>query len=374
MKKLFKLVRTPGLFFRDYLMKRHPIIRNEIRCPLHEERVLIDHDIVIESKLSTNFPVDVVYTWVDNNDIKWLEKINNYNVKNKERLGRYSTDKARFDNHNEIFYSIKSVLINMPWVRNIFIVTDNQIPDVLYLSSKIKVVDHHDIIDEAFLPTFNSHVIEAHLHKIEGLSENFIYFNDDVFAARPLTASHFFKSNGIASLFISSKDLDVLKQRGVDTPTLSASISSRVLLNADYDVPIGGSLVHTYIPLKKSMFTLAWDIYAKEILGFLSNRFRTNYDLNLATYLVPWLAYLEGQAVLARDICYYFNIRSNSAIDSYRALINALHNGCQPHSFCANDFHTEKEAIDNYQILLITTLESYFKADNSYTTNGICNK
>lgn len=364
MKKLIKLVRSPGVFFRDYLMKKYPVIRNEILCPVQEESVVISHDMMIESKLSTNFPIDVVYTWVDNHDVTWQGKINAYKAKSKEQLGRYSIDKARFDNHNEIFYSIKSVLINMPWVRNIFIVTDNQIPDVLFLSNKIKIVDHHDIIDDDYLPTFNSHVIEAHLHKIKGLSEHFIYFNDDVFAARQLIASHFFKSNGIASLFTSSKDLDVLKKRGVDTPTLSASISSRSLLNANYDLLIGGPLVHTYIPLKKSMFTLAWDIYSKEIVGFLGNRFRTNYDLNLATYLVPWLTYLEGQAVLTRDICYYFNIRSNSAIENYKALINALENGYRPHSFCANDFHTEKQAIDNYKLLLITTLDSYFNANN----------
>ncbi|MFV0261264.1 MAG: stealth family protein [Kluyvera sp.] len=361
MRKIIKLIKTPGLFFRDYLNKKYPIIRNEIACPLYDEKVLIKHDMFLENKLPTEFPIDVVYTWVDNNDKKWQEKFNNFNLNNSVEVGRHATDKARFDNHNEIYYSIKSVLINMPWVRNIFIVTDNQVPDVLFLSSKIKVVDHQDIIDNTFLPTFNSHVIEAHLHNIRDLSEHFIYFNDDVFVARPLMASHFFRSNGIASIFLSAKDLNELKKRGVDTPTLSASISSRALLNSDYDVSIGGPFVHTYIPLRKTIFCMAWEYYADEIIKFLDNRFRTNNDLNLATFLVPWLAYIKGQAVPARDICYYFNIRSNAATDNYRTLGSALINEAQPHSFCANDFHTEREAIKNYKGLLITALDNYFK-------------
>ena len=361
MKKLIKLMKTPGLFFRDYFDKKYPVIRNEIQCPVYEEKVLIKHDMLLENKLPTEFPIDIVYTWVDNHDEKWQEKFNNFNTNNFIQLGKYATDKARFDNHNEIFYSVKSVVINMPWVRNIFIVTDNQIPDVLFLSNKIKIIDHKDIIDREFLPTFNSHVIEAHIHKITGLSEYFIYFNDDVFVARPLKPSHFFKGNGIASLFLSAKDLNELKQRGIDTPTLSASITSRDLLKIDYNISIGGPLIHTYIPLRKSIFYMAWERYRENIMAFLDNRFRTNYDLNLSTYLVPWLAYLEGQAVPVRDICYYFNIMSNSAIDNYRELKNSLINEVQPHSFCANDFNSEKEAVRNYKELLITALENYFK-------------
>lgn len=361
MKKLMKLIRTPGMFFRDYLNKRYPIIRNEISCPAYDERIIINHDMIFESRLPTEFPIDIVYTWVDNHDSQWKKKFNEFNSINSTPLGKHATDKARFDNHNEIYYSIKSVLANMPWVRNIFIVTDNQKPDVLFLSEKIKIIDHKEIIDNKFLPTFNSHVIEAHIHKIVGLSEHFIYFNDDVFVARPLMASHFFKNNGIASLFLSTKSLEELKNRGVDTPTLSASLHSVALLNTHSAISIDSPLVHTYIPLRKSMFNMAWDIFPDNILSFLSHRFRTNDDLNLATFLVPWLTYIKGQAVPARDFCYYFNIRSNAAFENYRALSNALKNSTQPHSFCANDFNTERGTIDNYKGLLTTALEQYYK-------------
>ena len=45
-----------------------------------------------------------------------------------------------------------------------------------------------------YLPTYNSHTIELNLHRIPGLSENFVYFNDDVFLIRPVTPQHFFKN------------------------------------------------------------------------------------------------------------------------------------------------------------------------------------
>ena len=74
MKKLIKLVKTPGPFFRDYLNKKYPIIRNEIACPANDEKILIKHDMFLENKLPTEFPIDVVYTWVDNHDEKWQKK------------------------------------------------------------------------------------------------------------------------------------------------------------------------------------------------------------------------------------------------------------------------------------------------------------
>lgn len=363
MRKVKKLFRTPGVFFRDYFNKKYPIIRNEIQCPEYEEDILIRHDTELECVIETTEPIDVVYTWVNSDDPCWKEKFDYYSRHcklNNSDIGRHAMDVARFDDHNEIYYSIKSVIDFLPWVRTIFIVTDQQIPDVLSLSSKIKIIDHREIIDEQYLPTFNSHVIEAHIHNISELSEDFIYFNDDVFVARPLLASHFFNSNGIASLFISKKSLVAMEEKGINTPTLSASLKSCAILKRDCSINIDRSLVHTYVPLKKSVFKFAWSSYEDEIRLFLSNRFRTNNDINMATFFVPWLMYACGKSVPRRDICHYFNIRSSSAVGHYRALHFAKMSNMPPHSFCANDFNTERASADNYKERLLSALSSYF--------------
>lgn len=74
MKKIKKFMKSPGIFFRDYFNKKYPIIRNEIQCPELEESILIRHDLAIEKLLHINFPIDVVFTWVDDSDPQWKEK------------------------------------------------------------------------------------------------------------------------------------------------------------------------------------------------------------------------------------------------------------------------------------------------------------
>ena len=46
---------------------------------------------------------------------------------------------------------------------------------------KIQIVKHEDFMAPAYLPTFNINSIELNLHRIKGLSEHFVFFNDDMF-------------------------------------------------------------------------------------------------------------------------------------------------------------------------------------------------
>lgn len=363
-RKVKKFFNHPGIFIRDYLNKKYPSSFNEQKFNESDEFVLIHNQhklLELENRLQSPLlqEVDVVFTWVNDKDPKWCEKFNYFSERYKQPSGLYSKDRARFTNHNELYYSLHSVRTFLPWVRKIFIVTDGQKPDWLEISNNIIIIDHSVIIDKQYLPTFNSHVIEAHLHKIPDLSENFIYFNDDVFVARPLLREHFFRANGIASLFLSSKSLDAMLGRGVITPTLQASLNVRSLLRITYGIEIDIPLVHTYVPLKKSMFKRAWELYNNEIENFLRNKFRGGQDLNLATFLVPWLMFLEKQSVSSQEICYYFNIRSPNALTHYQKLLKHNQNGTQPHSFCANDFNSQK-SIPDYHRKLEDMLKVYY--------------
>ena len=370
MKKIKKFIKTPGIFFRDYLNKKYPIINSEQQYIETDESILIENDlklISLESNLvKKSMPVDVVFTWVDNKDPVWQKKYQSTNFSQISE-GLYSSDSARFTNHNELYYSIYSIQKFMPWIDNIYVITDGQTPTWLeskqnniFDTKKIKIIDHSEIIDRIYLPTFNSHVIEAHLHKIPNLSENFIYFNDDVFVARPLQVEHFFRANGIVSIFIANKKLSIMQRKGVITPTLAASLNSVKLLQRNYNIFIDNSLVHTYVPLKKSIYEKAWQLYEKEIKAFLPNQLRTNNDLNMANFLVPWLTYLEGKSVFTREICYYFNIRSAYALTQYSKLLLNKRINKQPHSFCANDFNSTK-SIPNYQEKLDSMLRDYYQ-------------
>lgn len=364
-RKLKKLFRRPLIFFRDWLLKRYPIYNIEQPIAEHEEFLLISSDEKLKA-LSENtlppFPIDVVFTWVDSSDSKWQE---NYrlNVNNQsDNIGLHATDQARFMNHDELYYSVYAVQNFMPWVRKIFIVTAGQTPKWLDdTHQEIHIVDHSEIIESQYLPTFNSHVIEANLHRIPGLSEHFIYFNDDVFVARPLKASHFFESNGVASLFVANKTFQNMRDRGLITPTITAAEKAISLLQTRFpNAALRSPLAHTYVPLRKSFYEKAWSWFESDIRLFLNNKVRHNGELNMATFLIPWLMYLEGSAVTRLEICYYFNIRGSFASRQYQKLLHKQKLGHQPHSFCINDAHSN-HTNTNYMAQFTQFMQDYFQ-------------
>lgn len=362
-QKIKKLIRQPGIFFRDYFIKKYPMINSEQKFTENEEIAVFtveNHLQEIESYLPTvaHFDVDVVYTWVNDKDPKWVEKKNQYT--NSHAACEGSTNQARFENHNELYYSVLSVKRFLPWVRNIYIVTDNQRPEWLKDGDNIFIIDHREIIDAQYLPTFNSHVIEAHLHKIQGLAENFIYFNDDVMVARPLKKEHFFRRNGLASIFASKKSLQDMVQRGVATATLIASENSNKLLIKNHGIRIDNPLVHTYVPLNKSSFKKCWKENLPHIQSFLSNKYRSENDLNMATFLIPWNMYIQGESVITSEVCYYFNIRSPHAQLQYKKLLDAKDTNLRPHSICVNDFKADHNISKNFSKSLEEFLNNYY--------------
>ena len=80
-----------------------------------------------------------------------------------------------------------------PWVNNIYLITNGQRPKWLNVNHpKLKWVRHEEFIPEEYLPTFNSSAIEMNIHRIDGLSENFVLFNDDMYLIQDVKYSDFF--------------------------------------------------------------------------------------------------------------------------------------------------------------------------------------
>lgn len=147
----------------------------------------------IHKKMAKDFEIDLVYLWVDGNDPKWIAK-HNAITGNKDKDGNC---KGRFADNDELKYSLRSVEKYAPWIHQIYIVTDDQIPSWLDTSNpKIKIIDHKEIIPEEGLPCFNSRIIEHYLYKIPGLADRFIYANDDMLINREVTPSTFFTEEG----------------------------------------------------------------------------------------------------------------------------------------------------------------------------------
>lgn len=336
-RKIRKLFNRPNIFFRDALLNKYPLHLTQGVTHFGGENSIIDACENIDNQFIPDFDIDVVYTWVSDLDLQWKNKRDTYSHLWDGHTTPHALEKSRFDDHNEIYYSLLSLEMYMPWVRNIYIITDSQIPPTpIGIREKVHIVDHRDIIPEKYLPTFNSHVIEACLHNINDLSEHFIYFNDDFFVAREISAAHFFHSNEIASIFIGNKNINF--EHDKLTSTSIACKNSNDLFLEMFDITFNHYLVHTYVPLRKSYYILAYDIFGERILNFLTNKFRSTTDINMATFFVPYLQYIYGVSTPKIDISYYFNIRSPTASFYYDRLLDAKAGNNLPHSFCANDF------------------------------------
>ena len=146
--------------------------------------------------------IDIVITWVDGNDPVHKSKKNLYLTGKNETSHDDIAGAARYSSTGEIYYCVASILRYAPWVHKIYIVTDNQDPHVNEFVAQnfpenkipIEIVDHKVIFRgyEQYLPTFNSISIEQMLWRIPGLSENFLYFNDDIFLASENKRSDWF--------------------------------------------------------------------------------------------------------------------------------------------------------------------------------------
>ncbi|WP_058452079.1 stealth family protein [Legionella sp.] len=144
--------------------------------------------------------IDAVITWVDGNDRVYAEKLAHYCA----QLGIKRTEGAaptRFNERGELTYCVMSLLRFAPWLKTIFIVTDQQTPPIIKQlqgtphAEKVKLIDHREIFSglESYLPTFNSLSIESVLWRIKGISNQFIYLNDDFSLIRPVSPHDFFQ-------------------------------------------------------------------------------------------------------------------------------------------------------------------------------------
>ena len=147
-------------------------------------------------------PIDAVITWVDGLDPAHLQKRQIFMGSAPHLFHENATNPHRWACNGEIYLCLASLEHNAPWLRKIWIITDEQSPDLSRLSAplraKVHLVDHSEIFANhgAALPTFNSLAIETFMWNIKDISDRFIYFNDDVFLTAPCQKSDFFSPSG----------------------------------------------------------------------------------------------------------------------------------------------------------------------------------
>lgn len=248
--------------------------------------------------------IDIVLTWVDAKDNNWIEQRNHYAIENDGNIS------IRFKDWENLQYVFRGIEKFMPWINKIFFVTWGHLPNWLNTNNpKLVIVRHEDYIPKQYLPTFNSNVLDVNMFRINGLSEQYINFNDDTFVIKPTKPTDFFKDGvpkdfaclspqpirddsitnielnnlqvlnkyfGIKDIKRNYKKWISIKQYGVYT--------LRTLLFLQFSTIIGIYVPHIPISHLKSTYEKLWE---KEYIKYdetSSNKFRSKNDIN------DWLA------------------------------------------------------------------------------------
>ncbi|MFP8942693.1 stealth family protein [Streptomyces fenghuangensis] len=303
-----------------------------------------------------DFPVDVVYTWVDGSDPELSAKRESYRSGNT-RTSR-ETGPSRYTSQDELKYSLRSLRMYADFVRHVYVVTDGQTPAWLNTAAPgITVVDHKEIFRSPdALPVFNSHAIGTQLHHIPGLSERYLYFNDDVFVGRPVTAKRFFHGNGIARLPFSPFQLGLGDPHPDEPAPNSAGKNVRRLLLESHGRFITNKFMHTPHPQIRAVMREIEEKYAQDVERTSRSRFRATTDIAMGATFHHHYAYLTGRAVPGKFSFRYVDIGRDDAEEKLAELESTR----RFDFFCLNDVDVPDEEREKVADRVRTFLEGYF--------------
>ncbi len=240
--------------------------------------------------------IDIVYTWVNEKDLEWKKRRQEFAKKETGIDLQYRAGEARFQDNNELRYSLRSIEKYFPSVRNIFIVHTGAAPEWLKNNNQdLFFISQESILPSHCRPVYQSDVIEAFLYKIPGLAEHYIYANDDFFFCHPHQVSDFFDSEGRARVGIRQrlagegkkaaltfrqsernsaraikKHITIPKPITVSYPWIPLPI--RCMLKKC--LPIN-TMAHVAQPFRKSIWEDFHNVFSEEIKILCQSRFRS---------------------------------------------------------------------------------------------------
>jgi hypothetical protein len=242
------------------------------------------------------FDIDMVFSWVDGADAEFQRaralRMQAYVV------GEGDDSEARYRQIDELKYALRSVYLFAPWVRRIFIVTDSPRPTWLDEHPSVTIVRSEEFFqDPTALPTHNSQAVESQLQHIPGLSEHFIYSNDDMFFGRPVSPDTFFSPGGITKFIESRTRIGLGQANTARSGFENAARVNRRLLNERFGRVTTRHLEHAATPLRKSVLFEMEREFAEDFARTARSAFRSSTDISVTNSLYHYYALLTGRAV-----------------------------------------------------------------------------
>ena len=330
--------------------------------------------------------IDIVVTWVSDQDPIWCKS--KKEMQKSMGIGNADgTEAVRFQDFGLLKYWFRAIEKYAPWARNIYLVVaiPSQLPKWLNQEcEKLKIVYHKDIIDEKYLPTFNTNVIEWNLHRIEGLSERFIYFNDDMYLCDYVGEHDYFDGKRIKEAFImmAIQPVDQFSQFLFNnTRILNKYFNKKKIVKNNltkifslkYGVSIfknilcfpwtyftGFQTLHSAYPLTIEVMERIWELEGELLVELCTHRFRHKDDVSL--HLASQYMMLSGGFIpkKVKDFKYYYDIVSDGSYE--KALINR-----QYKEICLNDNVTPAE-YEQTMGKLLKAFDRAFPEISSYET------
>ena len=290
--------------------------------------------------------MDIVITYVDGNDPVWQQDYQKY------------TDvpvmQKRFRDWGTLKYLLRGVEVNMPFIRNVYLVVSHksQVPRWAD-TSNLKIVLHEDIIPREYLPTFNCNPIEMHLHRIDGLDEEYLYFNDDLYPVKECKPEDFFRDGKGVIRFSRQylvwgmykhicKNSDVYARKALGMPSSLSFVRPQ----------------HTCTPMLKSECERIYGILEKDILNSLT---RTRTQDNLNQYLFLDYQYYQGKMIQEKISNKHISVALASAQTLRDAVLKPERN-----ILCVNDVRLSDSKYETLRNTLLDALEQRFPAKSRF--------
>ncbi|MDY7085893.1 MAG: stealth family protein [Actinomycetota bacterium] len=305
------------------------------------------------------FPIDAVYTWVDGGDPAWHARKAEALRENGWVAGTsgQTANNSRFVSRDELRYSLRSLHAFAPWIRHVFLVTDDQVPPWLDTSrGDLTVVSHREIFGgTGRLPTFNSQAIESRLHRIPGLAEHFLYLNDDVFLGRPVAPELFFTPGGLTRFFPSGALVGSAPRSPADRPADSAGKNNRRLIQSAFGRVLTRKMKHTPHPSRRSVLAEIEVRFAQEVEATAGHQFRHPEDIAMLSSLQQYYAYLTGRAAPGQISYLYTDLADPATPFHLARLLHKRHLD----AFCLNDTDSGAGIVQEQAALLAEFLPAY---------------
>lgn len=284
--------------------------------------------------------MDIVITYVNGNDPVWQ--------KDYEKFTKVPVMEKRFRDWGTLQYLLRGIEKHMPFIRKVFLVVSHrsQIPEWVD-ESNLDVVLHEDFVPQEYLPTFNCNTLEMNLHRIKGLDEQYLYFNDDLFPVRDCKPGDFYR-DGKALI-------------GFTKHYWGTGMFKQICRNSDalarkaLGMPVSRSFIrpqHICAPMLKSECEKMCGIVAEDIAASYT---RTREGRNYNQYMFTDYLFYQGKALSEKISSKHLSVAVSSASRIRKAIEAPSRN-----LICINDVRLSEKRYEKLRNTVIDAFEKKF--------------